>query len=158
MISQYAATNKDIAHAVVEHDPQWIDFFCKGFELPLNTDIVQLPWGYVTYNEALNVRVYDGFADRFADNSYDFICVDGPLGGDMPQFARIDILGLIPQHLEKSFVIILDDYNRAAEKNTAREITRKLDEAGIAYSQGQYQGEKSTLIICSADKKFLCSL
>jgi len=159
MISQYARADKNIEHYVVEHDPQWIDFFRNSFELPPNTEIVQLPWGYATYNGTPGIRIYDGFAGRFSlSGTYDFICIDGPLGEDMKEFSRIDTLDLIPGCLGKTFVVSIDDYNRRAEKNTVLEMLKKLDEAGIEYEKREYIGQKSALVVCSKDMRFLCSL
>ena len=158
LISQYVATDKDIEHYVVEHDPVWIDFFKNSFDLSTNTDIVQLSWTYQSYKNIESVRAYEGFAERFANKKYDFICIDGPLGGDMKEYARIDVLSLIPENITDTFVIIVDDYNRCTEQNTVTDILLKLENSNIKYRKGVYKGSKDVCIICSEDISFLCSL
>jgi len=158
LISQYAAANGDIEHFVAEHDPEWISFFSQAFALPDNTKIEQLPWGYEPYKEAESVRVYDGFPERFKNGKYDFICIDGPFGGDMKDYARIDVLNLMLENLGESFVILLDDYNRSGEQKTAVEILGKLDGGNVSYAKSTYNGQKAGLIVCSEDMKFLISL
>ena len=157
LISQYAAANVDAEHIVVEHDPEWISFFSQSFALPANTKIENLPWGFVSYKEAEDVRVYDGFAKRFKGN-YDFICIDGPLGGDMKDFARIDVLNLIPEHLSDTFVILFDDYERSGEQKTVAELLQKLEDGNVPYAKSTYTGQKASMIICSEKMKFLTSL
>ena len=158
MITQYAAVDKNVIHKVVEHDLNWIDFFTEDFVLAENTEIVLLPWGYNDYGTATNIRVYDGFKDIFFDNVFDLVCIDGPLGGDMAEFSRIDVLKLIPDNLAESFVILFDDSNRIGEKNTIQETIKCLDMAKIEYIKKEYIGEKNTCIVCSVDNKFLSSL
>lgn len=159
LLSQYTAANSKVEHCVVEHDSEWIDFFRQDFKQPSNTEIVQLPWGFVTFKDSKQpVRIYDGFAQRFAQGRYDFICIDGPLGGDMMEYARIDVLSLIPNHLAKSFVIIIDDYNRVGEQKTVNEIEQAFKRVNVKYRLGFYKGLETVCIICSEDLGFLCSL
>ncbi len=55
--------------------------------------VLRLDWDYVQFDEAERVRVYGGFADALAGKGqFDFISIDGPLGGDMEEYARIDVL------------------------------------------------------------------
>lgn len=158
IISQYADASDDVTHYVVEHDSNWINFFKKDFAVSHKTEIIQLPWGFVPYKEAESVRIYDGFAERFAPGKYDIICIDGPLGGDMKEYARIDVLSLIPNSLAESFVIFIDDCNRHAEGCTINEILAMLDGQGISYKRGTYKGEIDTCVICSQDLAWLCTL
>ena len=158
IISQYAKANSSVKHQVVEHDPGWIDFWLNSGELPENTEIVKLDWAYQPYKDCEGVRVYDGFAERFSDGKYDFVFVDGPLGGDMKEYSRIDILSIIPNSLNHTFAIIVDDYNRPGEQMTVKEIEEKLKSAEIKYAKRIYDGKKNVCIVCSEDLKFLCTL
>jgi len=155
LITQYAASDSDVEHFVVEHDPQWIDFFKRSFTLPDNTAIIELPWDYVPYKEQEVARVYKGFEERFATGKYDLICIDGPLGGDMKSYSRIDALSLIPTHLAETFVIMLDDTNRTQEKNTLNEIAEKLKTHEIPFARGSYDGLSNTGVICSENIRFI---
>ena len=110
------------------------------------------------YKEAEAVRVFKGFQETFQGQKFDFISVDAPLGGDMKQYARIDVLNLIPDGLGENFVIMVDDCNRIGETNTVKEIQQCLADHQIDYRSGWYQGEKVSVLICPAHMGFLCSM
>lgn len=158
MISQYCATHLGVRHFVAENDPDWISFFSKSCSLTANTDIVTLPLALRPYRNSKAVRVYDGFAERFANEKYNLICIDGPLGGDMERYARIDALDLIPDSLSETFTILVDDYNRSPERNMTKDLLRILNKMKIPYAWSIYSGIKRTAIICSEDNKFLTTL
>lgn len=158
MIAQYAAAFQDVEHIVVEHDPEWVEFFCNDFPLPKNTKIVMLEREMVPYKDADAVRVFKGFKETFQGQKFDFISVDAPLGGDMKQYARIDVLNLIPDGLSDHFVIMVDDCNRIGETNTVKEIQQCLADYQIGHQTGWYQGEKISVLICPVRMGFLCSM
>ena len=142
----------------MEHDPVWIDFFSKNFSGLDSTTVVQLPWDFKQYKEAERVRCYRDFQNRFEDQIFDFISIDGPLGADMKQYARIDTVSIIPGSLAPDFAIMIDDTERPGEIRMIAELTAKLDAAGISYRTGNYQGEKKATVICSSGWGFLISL
>ena len=158
MFAQYAAAFPEVEHIVVEHDPDWISFFCNSVQLPKNTNIIQLEREMVPYKEAESVRVFKGFQEALQDKKFDFIMVDAPLGGDMKEYARIDILSLLPQGLGENFAILIDDAERPGETHTIEEIKRLLQQSGIAYKQGRYRGKRDSVIFCSMSQAFLSSL
>ncbi len=84
--------------------------------------------------------------------------IDAPFGGDMKDYARIDVLRCMPQILNKSFIILVDDFNRIGEQNTVKAMENALKESKIDYKTGVYSGVKDTLVICSEDNKFFTSL
>ncbi len=158
MIAQYVRASSDVNHYVVEHDPGWIEFFSNNFAVPESTTIVQLPWDFRPYKEAERVRCYKDFAANFKDKVFDFISIDGPLGGDMHQYARIDTLSIVPESLAENFVIMIDDTERSGEIGMIAELLAKLDAAGIKYKVGHYRGEKQATVICSLAWGFLSSM
>ena len=158
MIAQYAAAFQDVEHIVVEHDPEWVEFFCNDFPLPKNTKVVMLEREMVPYKDAEAVRVFKGFKETFQGQKFDFISVDAPLGGDMKQYARIDVLNLIPDGLGENFVIMVDDCNRIGETNTVKEIQQCLADHQIDYQTGWYHGDKDSILVCPAHMGFLCSM
>jgi len=158
MISQYVMNSgEDVHHTVMEHDPKWIDFFKKQYTLDSTTEIKLLPLKMEEYN-GNEVRVYDGFTDAIRDHRYDFIVIDAPMGGDMKENARIDVLKNLPGCLDESFVILMDDTNRSGEMNTIHEMENLLDERGISFASGKYQGNKGCYVIASSELAFLCSM
>lgn len=158
MIAQYAAAFDDVEHIVVEHDQEWIDFFCNDFQLSSRSKIVRLDREMVPYREAEAVRVFKGFTEAFEGQKFDFISIDAPLGSDMKQYSRIDVLEILPQSLSKSFSVMLDDCNRKGELRTIDEIETKFLEFKVQYSKGKYSGKKDFYLLSSMDIKFLCSL
>ena len=158
MITQYAAQNKTIEHFVVEHDNAWIDFFKKNNLVSSNTIIICLDRELVSFKDAEEVRVFKNFKSTFGLYKFDLIIIDAPLGGDMKKYSRIDVLSLIKANLCEQFVMILDDVNRVAERNTMYEISRHLSQANIEYTQKIYEGEKETCIWTTPQWSFLCSL
>ena len=158
MIAQYTSFFKNVHHTIVEHDQDWIDFCKKDMHLSEHSDIVLLEWTIQEFKESTNVRIFKNFADTFRKKSFDFICIDAPLGGDMKDYARVDVLGLMPQILNQSFVILLDDFGRPGEAHTGQAMEEELKDHGITYAKGVYSGLKKTLILCSQDNRFFSSL
>ncbi len=161
LISLYNKKYEDCRHWVVEHDNSWIDFFTNHFKVPETTEIVELPIDDISIDfgkGSSNVTVYGGFAERFEGQVFDFMCIDAPFGFRSPQYARVDLFGILPECLAKSFVIFLDDCNRDGEKNTLKLMSELLSEHDIPHYSNIYVGEKGTGIIVSKDLAFLCSL
>jgi len=158
IIGQYAAASADVEHTVVEHDPEWIKFFTRGFSLSHRSKVVQLSREFVPFREAGAVRTFAGFEDAFKDRRFDFIFIDAPLGGDMKQYSRIDVLKLMPGCLDGEFIIMLDDTGRSGEIHTFDAMSACLKEYGIEHKVGHYQGDKKTSVICSAGRKFFASM
>lgn len=158
MITQYVKTDKDICHDVVENNNGWIEFYKNSNSLPENTEIVQMDWEMMPYKESENVRVFKGFKKQFGDKKFDFIMIDAPLGGDMTEYSRIDILSILPNCLEKSFVMILDDAERHTERKTIDEIDRILNNNMIPFRRNLYHGQKDVCIWTTPEWGFLCSM
>ena len=158
MLAQYAAHYPEVKHVVVEHDPDWISFFKQSYDVPRQTQIVRLDRKMTSYKEAANVRVFDKFKETFAGQAFDFISIDAPLSGDMTQYGRIDVLGLLPDCLSKDFVIMMDDVQRAADARTAMEIQNKLKSSRIPFAAGVYGGTSTCILICAQHKSFLTTM
>ena len=119
---------------------------------------MQLEREMVAYKEAAAVRVFSDFKEHFVGQKFDFISIDAPLGGDMKQYARIDVLTMLPECLSDDFVIMIDDCERVGEMNTLAEMERVLQENGIKYKCGRYSGKKDCVLICAAHLGFLASM
>lgn len=159
MISQYAAFFPDVRHIVVEHDETWIDFFSRSYRLPESTNLCVLPLiQNAVYGDDDAVTAYEGFQEKFQGCKFDFLCIDGPFGGQTKKYARVDVLSLFPQCLEKSFAVFLDDAHRTGETNTLIEMRKSLDAQAIPYAEGKYQGEKVSHLLVSRDLRFLTSM
>ena len=158
MISQYVASHDGVTHKVIEHDESWIVFFKNGNKLSDRTQIIQKKLTETELNGKEHIRCYEDFEEGIVPAKYDLIFIDAPIGGDMPDYSRVDILQIIPEFLRKEFVIVLDDYDRTGEKNTSEMIKTRLYESRINFAVGHYNGRKDTEIIVSENLKFLCTM
>lgn len=158
LLSQYAKTNKEVKHIVVEHDQEWIDFYKKENEVAENTEILKIEREYRKYKNDDKVLAFKNFKEILQGQKFDFISIDAPLGANAKIYARVDVLEILPECLEEDFVMVIDDYNRNGEKNTVNEIERILKEHNISYCKGIYYGEKECMVISSEKLKFVCSM
>lgn len=158
MIAQYVSANPNVEHYVVEHDPEWISFFKNDFELSDRTEIVQLKLDYASCLNKEKIRVFSGFKKFFSEKQFDFVFIDAPLGADMKELSRIDVLSILPECLKESFVMVIDDSDRQGEKNTIREIENVLRKHSVEYYVGAYRGIKEITLFASKDNSFLISL
>jgi len=156
MIGQYARSNSNVSHIIVEEDKDWIKFFDGMFHLPENSEIIQHEYEYVEFKGKKNIRTFSEFTTGIQDQKFDFIMIDAPKGSS--GYSRMDVLKIIPQCLHESFVIMLDDYERSGEQNTIKEVLNILDTHNIKYVTGVYSGEKDVIVIASEDNKFFCSM
>lgn len=151
---QYA-TKHETNYQVVEHDERWLEFFCKAtFDITkylTKTNISEKEFnGHPT-------TIYDNLLEKIDDKKYDLIIIDGPFGS--PHFSRHQILEIVNNNnLASSFIIIMDDYNREGEQETIALLKSLLSKKRIPYCEGIYSGQKDTLVLCSENYSFLCSL
>ena len=158
MIGQYAKENERVEYYIVENDKEWIDFFKPNLELGDNSIIIQMDYMEEKYRGE-KVRTYADFQKKLKDYKFDYISIDAPIGYDMKQYSRIDILKLLPQCLKRSWIIMIDDINRTGEYNTFKSIKDILDSSGIDYTSNIYEGgDKSFGIITSKDNSFFCTI
>ena len=158
MISQYASSHEQVEHFVVEDDPEWIDFFSRDFTLCNLSKIIKLDCEMIPFKEAEAVRVFKGFEEQFNGRKFDFISIDAPVGYDMTQYARIDVLKMLPGCLADRFIIMIDDTERTGETNMVNAIKEQLKQSGIAFAVGRYSGKKDCTVICSNNLRFVCSM
>lgn len=157
MISQYSKYY-NAEHQVVEHDPQWIEFFATTYEVPDNVKFVNLDTIVDKYLDDEAVIMYQGFEEQFRGQKFDFICIDAPIGGKAIKYARVDTLKIIPECLEPDFVILIDDTTRIGENNTIKLLQKIFEENGIEYVIKRYEGKKSSTILTTNKYSFLTSL
>ena len=104
------------------------------------------------------LNAYENFEKKFKNMTFDLISIDGPVGVDQ-EYSRMDILDILPNCLEKRFIILLDDCERIGEQRTIQLIEQKLYENNIQFHSGyQYWGTTSVYICVSEDLEFLCHI
>lgn len=154
MTNQYSLNAKK-QHIIVEHDESWIEHCKKTIVFPENVKIKKMTLDTVKVKNH-PVVVYKDFGKEFSECKFDLILVDAPFGSEY--ISRIDILSIIPQSLNKSFIIMVDDCERLGERRTIKELEKKLKSSNIEYVKGCYAGIKQTTILTSKDLAFFCSL
>jgi len=132
---------------IYEQDDNWLSDFLKKNDRPKNADIFCLPiiekkiFGFP-------VKMYDGF-DKKNISKFDFYLIDGPNGSE--HYSRYDLVYAIDS-LEKNdeFIILLDDYNRPGEVETANVVVQLLNKKNITFKTKIYKGLKDQLIIATS--------
>lgn len=157
MITQYVDANPGVLHRVVEHDQDWIDHYKTTCFLAKESHIMLKTLSSTSVNGIEDIRCYKNFEDGILPNTFDLIIIDGPWGGDMQELSRVDVAKIMPACLAKSFVIILDDYNRQGEQHTLEYMKTVLDKHNIAFSSAKYEGAKDMVVLTSADRGMVCT-
>ncbi len=150
---QYAQSN-NANLMICENNPEWVKFFEKNFtgaEKYVKLLDIEMKEVVSPYKS----RTYAGFSELIKDNKFDLVIVDGPLGSE--RYSRPEILDIV-DNLAPSFIIMLDDLNRAGEQDIWELLKDSLDAKGIKYVEAIYSSDKSLGVICSPDLQFLTSL
>lgn len=142
-------------HLIAEHNDDWITYYTKSHSLSscstiIKQDMIEKRYKGVTYN------AYEDLAKDVKGKKFSVISIDAPFGSD--KYSRRDIVEFLPNILEESFAIVIDDANRHGEKNTIKEISDILQKHNILYCTGVYMGATDCCVIASQNNAFLCSL
>lgn len=152
-------------HLIIEHDQSWVDFYISKHELSKKSRICIQK--LIKKGEKCDkYYAYKNMGKDVRGQKFSVISIDAPFGfmedrmGKVcsPTHSRRDIIEFIPEILENSFIIIMDDYDEIGEKNTVEEILFKLKHYGINCVKGTYKGYTECCVIASQDNKFFCSL
>lgn len=158
MLSQYAAANDDVQHIVIEDNAAWAEFFKSKNALSERTKIHLLELATTQFRDCKSIRSYEGFAETLANQKFDFISIDAPIGSDNPKYSRVDILKILPDCLNSDFAIMIDDFERDGERRTFYAIKDLLTQSGIPCHTTGYIGANKLGLITSSSWTFLNSL
>jgi hypothetical protein len=154
MIHQYAAFSDNVTALTIEHDKNWIDFFCNKIPNDVNITVKQIDTETILFNGYTTLSYKDA---ALYWEGHDLIVVDGPFGSE--HYSRPQIIDIVKKGLPKQFCIFMDDTERDGEKETMEILCGSLQSMNIKFLVKNYIGEKSHhAIICSDDLKFLTSL
>lgn len=157
LIGEYASAFSDVEHIVVEADEEWKDFFVSSNALE-KSQIIMCDYEIDEIND-ISVRKYKDFGEKMHGKKFDVISIDAPLGADMTIYSRIDILELLPECLNESWIIMMDDTGRNGEHNTIEEIKKILTKTGKRYVEKKFIGyEKDFTLLVSVDNRFYASI
>ncbi|NNE32929.1 MAG: hypothetical protein HKN40_11225 [Winogradskyella sp.] len=146
---------KDAQHTIIEQNNDWKKAFESTFNLTNRSKIVICP---ITTTNIKNftVNVYEDLELKVNSN-YDLFIVDGPYGSH--RFSRYDIVVLAQKfETNKEFIILLDDYHRKGEKDTANELLLLFKSKNIKTYSKIYNGRKSLIVIATEKYKYIASL
>lgn len=146
---------EDGLHTIIEQDENWVKFYTQINKLPDTSEIHVCECVEKSYKDC-KIYAYKDFANVVKNKKYSVISIDGPWGSD--RYSRRDIIEVLPDILEDSFVIILDDTNRRGEKDTIKEIEQILRLNNIEFVNGWYSGLTDCNLICSKSLRFLQTL
>jgi len=152
MTTQYVSYYNDSKLRVIEDNQEWINRFSNSINLSDNIKINQVDCIKVSIdsNECLK---YKNFDNLLCDDLFNLIIVDGPLGfGQM--YPRTNICDIV-DYIADDFVIIIDDYDRVGEQNTAKKLFEILNKKGIKFGNFIFRGLKHQLVIYSLDNTFI---
>lgn len=142
-------------YKILEQNEIWIDVFKSKFKLSEKVELIHLPLREKEV-KGFPVNSYSGIEDTI-DEIFDLYIVDGPFGS--PRFSRYDIFSLAMKlQVNDEFVIILDDYNRQGEVDTANDLVNLFNKKGIKIHTGKFSGIKSQFIIGSEKYKYITSV
>lgn len=157
IIAQYANYDKESRHIIIEDDKDWVDFISPFMQIGERTDISVLESG-MEKRYGRSVRCYKGFSERLRGYKFDLISIDAPIGYDMDDVSRVDILEILPECLCDSWVMLLDDVGRKGELNTLERIKSCLQENGIEYMYRIHEGKNKFAVITSYNNRFYCTV
>lgn len=160
LISAYCASKKDATFDVVEQNKEWAALCKQNFCSSNNVNIFvrEITQKEVEIGKGMT-NVYTDFASVVEGKKYSLISIDGPWGSD--GLSRVDVLPHIPAILEKDFVIMCDDCDRAGERAMVKMLEDKLHDCGIDFVSsgfGYYGGMKDIAVIASSSFKFTVSM
>lgn len=142
-------------HTIIEHDKEWIEFYSKNNRISSATHIEAVSCIEKVYR-GNKYTAYNNLESLLKNKKYTVISIDGPKGSD--RYSRRDILEFLPEILNNSFVILVDDAERVGEKDTIYEIRKKLSNNGIEFCEGLYPGMTECVIFTSINNRFLCTM
>ena len=155
LIHQYAGFYDDVNALTCEHDIEWINFFKNSLNGEYNISIQEVELEEILYKGVKTLTIKD-INSISNGKKYDLIVMDAPFGSS--RYSRSQILDLVQNNLSDRFCIIIDDYERLGEQETAKELISVLDGKGIKYTSTIYNGSKQHFLICNEQLKFLITM
>ncbi|GAB5504366.1 class I SAM-dependent methyltransferase [Pyruvatibacter sp.] len=134
----------------------------KGFELEVDSLENSSAWAERTRAIASKVNViysqlevrkirglsFQGYSlDALDLGKYDLIVVDGPAGSK--GISRASAIELASSHLEKDFIMIVDDAERFGERRMLRQLLKLLEGRGQTFHRSTTRAMKWQVVIAS---------
>ncbi|NBL64831.1 hypothetical protein GV828_06410 [Flavobacterium sp. NST-5] len=142
-------------HIVIEQDENWRNTFETLNGISPNTTIKIHNLQKVEIKN-LPSNAYTNLAATISQ-PFDLYIVDGPFGSK--NYSRYDIVLLAEKFSNgHEFIIIIDDYQRLGEKETAKDLISVLHQKNIKIFTEVYKGYKEVCVIATEKYKYSTSL
>lgn len=146
---------KESTLKTIEHDDKWTSLFLENFKISKQVDIQVLSLVENEVHE--NITYGYNNVENVILEIYDLYIIDGPFG--TPKYSRYDIVNLASKFNSMSrFIILMDDYDRNGEKQTAQELVKMFKSKDIEVYTKEYIGNKSVFLIATKQYKHIMSL
>lgn len=145
----------DSKHLVIEHDANWKKTYLSKnlISLRTNIEICELEKKEI---KSFKSNGYKNIESK-VKNKYDLYIVDGPFGSS--KYSRYDIVKLAEVFTSNDeFIIMLDDYNRKGEQDTAKDLLKSLANKNIQTHTTVFDGAKNLLVIATEKYKYITSI
>lgn len=143
------------SHMVIEQEAEWIKSFSERFLLTEKTSIACLSMRSRTI-KGFETNVYEGLENAVNDK-FDLYIIDGPFGA--ARYSRYQICDLAQKfENDDEFMILIDDYNRQGEKDTANDLMEILKNKKITFWTGYYSGNKGQILIATSKYRYATSM
>jgi hypothetical protein len=142
-------------HHIIEQSSEWATAFNSRFELSAYSKVSVCPLVKKQIN-GHEVNSYEGLAE-VVTGTFDLYLVDGPFGS--PHFSRYDILA-VAERLKPSdeFIIVIDDYDRIGEQETAKALEVLFEEKQIKAYTKVFTGIKKVWLLATPKYRFVTSI
>lgn len=148
--------DKKIHHTIVEQSQEWIDYFNSTFSLNEQTHTICCEIEQKDI-KGFKSNYYKDLPSKLNNSKMDLVIVDGPFGSD--HYSRYNVVELFEKKLlNDEFIVLIDDYEREGEQETAKEFMHILKQNAISFDSVEYQGKKKQLVIATPKYKYALSL
>jgi len=156
LINAYRKSSRIVCkYTIFEEDKSWLDFFTSNNKLKDDTKLLFKSAEFLTINDC-EVNCYQNLDVKELVGNEVFYIIDGPKGS--PNYSRYEIVRIAENFNEKTeFLILLDDYNRAGEKQTIDNLIKILESKNIFFKKQVYQASRSQIVIASKKYEYTCS-
>ena len=146
---------KNTEHLVIEQDENWKETYSLQNPIAENTTIIVCPILEVEI-KSFKVKTYENLKQKI-NKKYDLYIIDDPFGS--AHYSRYDIYNIAKEFENgDQFIILLDDYNRVGEKETANDLLGLLKNKNIKTHHVEYIGNKSVFVIATEKYRYVTSL
>ena len=147
---------QDCRHTIIEENPDWRDSFLSRFPLSDRSEIKIMT---AEQKQLAGGSIYNGYSgiDTAVTQTFDLYLVDGPTGSE--NCSRYDIVTIAERLTQgDEFVILIDDYDRAGEQETAEALLEQFKQQGIDVHTGIYMGNASQIVIATNRYRFATTM